>query len=288
MINNKIIDCLNYLSFLKSNRKLLYLEFKQNQELKRLIEPTAIQTVFQPILSLHTGGTVGYEILNRPPKTSLFPTTEKFYDFVGKSKDVMEVEYFLRDISLERYSEQARSFTAPTSNLLFINIQPQLLENPLYRSGKTLELLSKHGLSPKQIVLELTEKDAVIDYNSFVKVIKHYRQQGYRIAVDDAGTGYNSLKTLVYVKPEFIKLDKSLIRDIDKHSGQQQLVELLLDFALQSNTQVIAEGIENLAELEYLQKLGVHLGQGYALGKPLPILKEGTIPTSKLRTLYYA
>jgi EAL domain-containing protein (putative c-di-GMP-specific phosphodiesterase class I) len=155
-----------------------------------------------------------------------------------------------------------------------------VLANPTYRSGQTLELLAKHNLSPSQIVLELTEKETVLDYNHFERIIDHYRQQGFRIAVDDAGTGYNSLKTLVYLKPEFIKIDKSLIRNIGNQPDQQHLVQLLLEFALQSETRIIAEGIETFSELRYLQKLGVHMGQGYALGRPNAELINGELPLS--------
>ena len=81
------------------------------------------------------------------------------------------------------------------------------------------------------------------------RAIEHYQQQGFRIAIDDAGTGYNSLQTLVRVKPEFIKLDKSLIRNIDKHPKQQYLVELLLEFALQSDTSIIARELRPFRKL---------------------------------------
>ncbi len=141
--------------------------------------------------------------------------------------------------------------------------------------------MAKYNLSPNQIVLELIEKEAVIDYNQFEKIIENYRQQGFRIAVDDAGTGYNSLKTLVYLKPEFIKIDKSLIRNINNQPAKQHLVELLLEFAVQSNTDVIVEGIETLTELSFLQNLDVQLGQGYALGKPTPTLNNGYLPLTK-------
>nr|WP_251047860.1 EAL domain-containing protein [Planococcus sp. ISL-109] len=146
-----------------------------------------------------------------------------------------------------------------------------------YRSGTTLDLLKKYGLSPDQVVLELTEKEAVSDYQSFERAIDNYRKYGFRIAIDDAGTGYNSLKNIISLKPEFIKLDKFLIRDIYKQPAQQQLVELLLEFPAQSNTFMIAEGIENVEELQFLKKIGVHFGQGYALGHPKPVLKRGMI-----------
>ncbi|MDQ0199132.1 EAL domain-containing protein [Neobacillus ginsengisoli] len=275
---NTMISYINYLGYLRSNRDFLFQEFKRKEELKELLQAEKVNTVFQPILSLGDGDTVGFEILNRPQKTELFPTVENFYDYVSKSQNVLMVERFLRNLSLERYSEQIKSSPCHNDQLVFLNIQPQVLADPAYLSGKTLEMLAIHNLSPEKVVLELTEKEAVIDYNLFKKMIEHYRRQGFRIAVDDAGTGYNSLKTLISLKPEFIKIDKSLIRDIEQNPSQQHLVELLLEFAIQSDTVVIAEGIETLAELRFLKKLGVHLGQGYALGKPQPLLKNGQLP----------
>lgn len=275
---NQITKLVRYLRYLHKHHHHFSQEFIKSEEFKGLIQKQKITTVFQPILSLNENQTLGFEILNRPEPTSFFPTTDKFYDYVGQSETVFMVEAFLRDLSLERYSEQVKYTQNHDGKLVFLNIQPQVLADSTYRSGKTLELLSKYNLSPSQIVLELTEKEAVVDYSRFEKIIDNYRQQGFRVAVDDAGTGYNSLKTLVYLKPEFIKIDKSLIRNIHNNPAQQHLVELLLEFAAQSKTDVIAEGIENLSELTFLQELGVSYGQGYALGKPNSLLSNGQLP----------
>lgn len=281
---NQVTTLLKYLKFLHMHHNYLNQEFLKSEEFKGLIHKQKITTVFQPILSLTKNETLGFEILNRPEPTSYFPTTDKFYDYAGQSHTVFMVEAFLRELSLARYSEQAKQTQDHKDQLVFLNIQPQVLADSAYRSGKTLELLKKYNLSPTQIVLELTEKEAVLDYSRFEKIIDNYRQQGFRIAVDDAGTGYNSLKTLVYVKPEFIKIDKSLIRNIHNNREQQHLVELLLEFAAQSKTNVIAEGIETLSELRFLQRLGVSYGQGYALGKPNTALCNGQLPASSIIT----
>ena len=278
---NYLATLFNYLKFLHSHRSFFTNEFRKSEEFKGLIHKQKINTVFQPVLSLTKNETLGFEILNRPDPSSYFPTTEKFYDYLGQSETVFMVEAFLRDLSLERYSEQVVHNQDFRNQLIFLNIQPQVLADSSYRNGKTLELLTKYNLSPNQIVLELTEKEAVIDYNRFEKIIDNYRQQGFRVAVDDAGTGYNSLKTLVYLKPEFIKIDKSLIRNIHINPAQQHLVELLLEFAAQSKTNVIAEGIETISELRFLQELGVSYGQGYALGKPKPLLCNGQLPLNQ-------
>lgn len=216
-------------------------------------------------------------MLNRPKSTIHFPTTEDFYSYIGKSNNVFKIEGFLRNLSLKRYAEQAEKTENHEQGLIFLNIQPQVLMDSAYRSGTTLDLLEKYGLAPDRVVLELTEKEAVSDYGSFEKIIDNYRNQGFRIAIDDAGTGYNSLKTIISLKPEFIKIDKFLIRDIHIQPAQQQLVELLLEFASQSATYMVAEGIESVEELRFLKNLGVHFGQGYALGRPAPELKRGKV-----------
>ena len=140
--------------------------------------------------------------------------------------------------------------------------------------------LVSFGISPEHVVLELTERSAVLDFETFERVLSHYRAQGYRIAVDDVGSGYNSLKTLVYLKPEFIKLDRSLIDNIHTNAQQQVLLSVLLDYAQKSCTKVSAEGIETPADYYYLKEAGVHYAQGYAIAKPaekIQLAKEPTI-----------
>ncbi|MDQ0216340.1 EAL domain-containing protein (putative c-di-GMP-specific phosphodiesterase class I) [Oikeobacillus pervagus] len=280
MKKNRIYAWIKFLRFLISKRDHLYQEFQKEEQLLDLLQKENVKTAFQPILSLEEGSTVGFEILNRPEQTDFFPTTDVFYDYVGQSGNVFITECFLRNLSLERFSEKKQNYKMEIQPLVFLNIQPQALTDPSYQSGITLELLVKHNLSPNQVVLELTERESVANYVQFEKIIDHYRKQGFRIAVDDAGTGYNSLQTLIYLKPEFIKLDKSLIRNVHQKLEQQHLVELLLEFAFQSGTKIIAEGIETESELLFLKKLGVHYGQGYLLGKPKPDLLDGHMPFS--------
>lgn len=273
-----MFNLIRFYKFIHSKWRTLHEEFNKQKELEALMQKERFHTVFQPILSLEKGSTIGFEVLNRPENSPYFPNTEQFYDYVSSSSEVFMVERYLRNLSFERFSEQIKTAQGHKDHLIFLNIQSQVLAAPSYQSGITLELLAKHKISPYQIVLELTEKEAVLNKEPFEVAIEHYRKQGFRIAVDDAGTGYNSLQTLVSVKPEFIKIDKSLIRNIDKHLEKQQLVELLLEFALQSDTTIIAEGIETLSELRFLKCLGIHLGQGYVLGKPMDYLSEGCMP----------
>lgn len=265
----------HFMQYIIKHRDSLFKDFMKLNELFRLISDEDIMTFFQPIMAMSNNQTIGYEIFNRPPVTSIFPTTEDFYDFVGHTQHVFTVERFSRKLSIQRFSEELAKKPGMNEKLVFLNIHPKVINDPEFRSGETLRMLELYGLSPKQIILELTERESVKDYPKFEKVLYHYRSQGFRIAVDDAGTGYNSLKTIVYLKPEFIKLDKSLVRDIHQNTAQQHMVQLLLDYANKIGTQVIAEGIEQHEEFEYIQQAGVHYGQGYAIGRPYQELFEG-------------
>jgi EAL domain-containing protein (putative c-di-GMP-specific phosphodiesterase class I) len=262
----------SYINFALKKRKSGIEDLWRYNELIKIMKNNRLSTFFQPIIDLKSGETIGYEALNRPPFSRLFPSTDLFYDFIGGTNLVFLFELFCRNTSLKNFSTNIKAVPSEREKLLFMNIHSEVLIDTNYRPGETIQLLQEFNLKPSQIVFELTEKKAVDDFAMFEKVLKNYRTQGFRIAIDDAGTGYNSLKTLVHFRPEFIKLDRSLIHNIVHNEAQQKMVSLLLNFAMESNTSVIAEGIEHDEDLDYLKKEGMHFGQGYALGRPSPII----------------
>lgn len=261
-------DIFSYIHFLLKTRKNGLMDILRYQELKNIIKNNGLTTFFQPIIDLNTKNIIGYEALNRPPFSKLFPSTETFYDYIGNTNQVFLFELFCRNASLMQFSRNVKDVPYEKEKLLFINIHPDVLVDSNYRPGETIQLLQEFDLKPSQIVFELTERKAVTDFVMFEKVLNNYRSQGFRLAIDDAGSGYNSLKTLVHLQPEFIKLDKSLIHNIVHNDAQQKMVLLLLNFANQSKTFVIAEGIETLVDLNFLKQKGIHYGQGYAIGRP--------------------
>ncbi|MGE7842615.1 EAL domain-containing protein [Lysinibacillus sp. NPDC093712] len=266
-----------YLNHLYEQHQNNTLYIKRLKTLKKIIETKDLHTFFQPIMNLQTKETMGFEALNRPTPSDLFSSVDQFYEFVGQTDCVFLFECFCRNLSLQRFKERLHGEMLNKNFMLFLNIHPNVLLDKKYNSGETLQLLKELGIKPQQVVFELTERSAVLDFVEFERVLSHYRSQGYRIAVDDMGSGYNSLKTLIYLKPEFIKLDRSLIQFIDKNSEQQQLVTLLMTYAEQAETKIIAEGIERQEELDYLQDIGIHYAQGYAIGKPSKDIHFGEI-----------
>ncbi|ANS74349.1 diguanylate cyclase [Paenibacillus yonginensis] len=257
----------NYMTYFYHNTRRSLLAYKRFDELQRIVRGKKLTTYFQPIFHLQKNDCLGFEVLNRPTVSSHFPTTESFYDFIGQTDQVFAFERFCRELSLERFNLAADEGHKRAA-VIFLNVHPEVLSDANYRSGETLHLLSRFGFTPEQIVFELTERQAVQDYDAFERVLSHYRSQGFRIAIDDAGSGYNSLKAIVSLKPEFIKLDKSLIRDVHVQPNQRKVVKLLQEFAEASGTHIIAEGIESREEISYLRSEGIEFGQGYALGRP--------------------
>lgn len=270
----------SYLKHVYQQHRENTLYVKRLKALEQIIQNKDLHTYFQPILDIQTMETMGFEALNRPEVTDLFGNVDHFYEFVGKTDKVFLFECFCRNLSLQRFKERLHGEMLRKDFVLFLNIHPNVLLDKQYHSGETLQLLRELDVKPQQVVFELTERSAVTDFVEFERVLSNYRSQGYRIAVDDVGSGYNSLKTLIYLKPEFIKLDRSLIQHIDKNREQQQLVTLLMKYTEQAETKIIAEGVERLEELDHLRQIGIHYAQGYALGKPEMDIQLGGIQGS--------
>ncbi|MBU9711551.1 EAL domain-containing protein [Evansella tamaricis] len=261
-------------SYIRSNQlnRITSIEINKYLTLMKIIRYKRMTTFFQPIFSLQEEKTLGYEALNRPPLSKSFPSTEKFYDFIGKTNQVFKIDLLCRNQALTKFYQSSLSNPWHKDRLLFLNVHPQVLMDSDYKTGETMKLLQDYNIQPHQIIFEITEKQSVTDYLMFERVLSNYRSQGFRIAVDDAGSGFNSLKALVHLTPEFLKVDRSLIHNIHISKSQQKMVSLLLDFANETGTKLIAEGIEQKEDLLYLKKMGVHYGQGYALAKPSEII----------------
>ncbi|MFA9560018.1 EAL domain-containing protein [Evansella sp. AB-rgal1] len=271
-MKDQLSDVLSYILYFR-NKECKYLsDLAKFLELKSIMRNNLLTTFFQPIIDLENGSIFGYEALNRPPSSRSFASTEKFYDYIGKTNQVFLFDLLCRNQAISKFYESVHDKAWCNERFLFINIHPQVLMDSDYKSGETTKLLRELDIPPKQVIFEITEKQAVTDYVLFEKVLSHYRSQGFRIAVDDAGSGFNSLKAIVHLKPEILKLDRSLIHNITQSNEQQKMTKLLLDFAIESGTKIVAEGIEQQEDLNYLRELGIHYGQGYKLGRPSELI----------------
>jgi EAL domain-containing protein (putative c-di-GMP-specific phosphodiesterase class I) len=210
----------------------------------------------QPIVRCASGSTLAYEALLRC-------TAEE----ISSPGDVLELaERTCRIFDLGRAIRGlvARDLEKLDPAVLsFVNLHPVDLEDPeLYSSSAPL---AKHA---SRVVLEVTERASVSHSNSLDEHMRELRAMGFRIAVDDLGAGYAGLTTFARVKPEFVKLDASLVRNIDAASVQQVVVSAVRDLARELDAQVVAEAIETVRERDTLRSLGIDIMQGYYFARP--------------------
>lgn len=143
--------------------------------------------------------------------------------------------------------------------------------NCSHRAAVSSELASLVGPHADRVVLEITEHDAVEDYEGLVGALTPLRARGTRVAIDDAGAGFASLRHTLQLAPDIVKVDISLTRDIDTDRGRRALAKALISFADEMGMTIVAEGIESEAELKTLRDLGVKYGQGFYLAEPAPL-----------------
>lgn len=234
------------------------------KELERILKNKEITTLFQPVVSLKTGEIIGYEALSRGPENSELYSPIELLLAAEKYNRLWELEMLFREKAIRNASKLFDN----DEFFLFLNVDPEVINDPHFERGLTKELLKTTNLSSKSIVFEITERTAIKDYKNFKKVLGNYKNQGYFIAIDDAGSGYSGMKTIKETVPHFIKVDMDLIRDIHKDKFKQSIIKALVNLSNEMDIKLIAEGIEIKEELEVLMDLGVYGGQGYLIQKP--------------------
>ena len=221
--------------------------------------------IFQPVFDLTSGTMIGIEALSRGPRGSEIESGETLFSLAERTGMLVQLERICRAHSLE--AAGSGSFDGK----IFLNLSPAAVTDSDFLGPSFLDQIAARGLTPDNIVLEITERTYVVYQQLFREVLARFRQQNFHIAVDDVGTGYSSLASLADIEPDYLKFDTVFVRGIDTHPTKQDLLEALLSFARKMNTKVIAEGIERKEELETLRALNVPFGQGYLLARPMPI-----------------
>lgn len=230
------------------------------QETKTLIQSVLARgpmlTAFQPIRSLPTGAVLGVEALTRFPGSPEMSPQEFFTQaaLVGLGVDA---EILALDTALKA------AVGVPGPLYLAVNFSPGACLDP-----RVAKIIEGSGLGAGRIVLEITEHEPVHDYAPLAAALESLRGVGVRIAVDDAGDGFASMRHILQLRPDLIKLDRNIIAGIDKDPAQRALGAAMVGFAGQIHAVLVAEGIETEEELAAVRALGMDAGQGYLLGRP--------------------
>lgn len=240
------------------------------EDFNDILKNQRIKPVFQPIVSLTDGKIIGYEALSRIVKPKEIQNSEELFFLAGLYGKIWELEQLCRSKILEHYHLLQ---SEKNEKKLFLNVNPMVIHDSQFHIGFTSQYLKQYNLESDNIIFEVTERSAVDDMRGFKDTINHYKSQGYKIAIDDAGSCYSGLNLICDIVPHYLKLDIALINDIHKDAIKYAMVKAMVEFANLTNIQLIAEGIEQEDELKTLLTLGVHNGQGYFIRKPNEELK---------------
>lgn len=239
--------------------------FARREEITHLIEKpnTYLKVAFQPIIETRSGEVFGFEALARIPGSTCFNNIADLFPFAEKIGQLYPIETLCRRQAITSYP-----IVGQNKELLFLNINPQVLIDPEFASGHTRKLLSDQGLAPYDVVLEITERSAIEDFATFRDALDHYRNQGYLIALDDVGAGYSSLQSVAELHPDFLKIDRSLIQGVNADPIKWALLETFVTFSKRIGCRIIAEGVETIEEMRTVVQLGVDYVQGFFVARP--------------------
>jgi EAL domain-containing protein (putative c-di-GMP-specific phosphodiesterase class I) len=241
---------------------------KRRKQIFEVVLERQIYSVYEPIVEVSTRTVFGYEALARGPEGTELHSPAKLFAMATEQDLVFQLDCLCRQSGL--YG--ARDL--PGGAKLFLNVRPSTIHDPNFRAEALERTLQQCGLSPSDVVFEISEQESIANFDIFREVRDYYGKLGFQIALDDVGAGYASLEAVMEIRPEFIKVDRAFCAKIDEDPGRQHLLRALQTLADRIGARIIGEGLDTLQELETLGKIGIHFGQGWLFGKPHPLRSD--------------
>ena len=243
----------------------------------RVANEGLLTAVYQPIYDLRTGIAVGYEGLVRPTGASTFPNAGALFAAAESARRTVELD-------LASAAAVFRSIGALDAGAyLSINLSPRTLEAQGFNPHELLAMARRHGVPPDQLVIEITEREAVEDITRLRTTLAVLRRFGTRIAADDVGAGNAGLRLLSEIEFDVIKVDLSLVRSGAERTPSQAVLHALQQFAKQQGRKTVAEGIETAEQLQVVNELGFDAGQGFYLARPRQDVTADQLDLAELR-----
>jgi len=239
-----------------------------NITIEEIIERELITTVFQPLISFKRKQILGFEALSRGvnPKDNSFINPQILIREAEKYGLILDLDRLFRKKALENFALYYRS---NPGSVLSINLESNAIQEGL-GSGTLLKAVEKHKIAPSSIVIEILESD-VDDITVLKKFVNEYRSLGFMIALDDFGAGFSNWDRIVSLKPDLIKLDRSIMDGIENDFYKQEVTRSIIKLAHNTGSMVIAEGIETADESLKVLELNADILQGFLFGRPSDI-----------------
>ncbi len=241
---------------------------RRRNALTKLVLAEDVSMVYQPIVDMSSDEVYGYEALVRPHAGCGMSSPDDLFDTGKETSLTFDLD------SLCRRQGLAGATEIPLGAKLFLNCLPTAIHDPSFRGETLCAQLAEIGLRPEDLVLEISERESIENFTIYREARDYYAGLGVQVALDDTGAGYASLRAVMELSPNFIKLDHYLVSSIDTDPPRQELLRALDAVAKKIGATIIAEGIETEEELQAIKALGVAYGQGYHLGRPGPLPKR--------------
>jgi len=244
---------------------------------RRLIDEGGLSTVMQPIWDLDSQTLLGVEALTRPDPRYGFSSPTEVFDLAEQIGRMHELDVLCVQSALAHIAPGL-----PDDALLFLNLSPQTLDIDVDGNDWFGDLVARSPLAPGRIVIEVTERFGGRS-TSIIKSLWHLRELGFKLALDDVGTGNSGLEMLRKVGAEFVKIDRSIVSAATTERNARAVLMAMATYARQTGSFVIAEGIEDQETLDFLSEIDeqdlrpdriIQGGQGYGLGRPGPQLES--------------
>ncbi len=234
-------------------------------ELHRVLRERDVQTFFQPIVDLSTGSPIGLEAYSRGPVGSVFRLPRVMFSVGHEAGFAAELDRMCHRTALEALAGR------PAPGLLFLNTSAENLFDPEWTSRETEEALARAGLSPHEVVLEVAESQLVAEPETYRDAFRPLRRMGYRLSIDDVGSGSRSVTLVEKLRPDFLKFDLTLVRGLSEDRLRREVVRSLVRLAERAEARLVAERVETQEERDALVECGAHLAQGYLFGYEGPL-----------------
>lgn len=261
----EVDEQITFATFKRTKTLSYFIALYQARDLIWILDNESIITYFQPIVDSRNNRVVAYECLSRGVRSdgTIMPPREMFESAI-KTEMVFNLDRQCRMKALKQAKIKG------VKKDIFINFNPTSIYNPEYCLRDTITLANELRFDPSKVVFEVVESSKVSNLEHLKNIFQHYIKMGFRVALDDVGSGYSSLNMLANLMPHIIKIDMELIRDITSNPTKKAIVNSLVQLSKEIGALSLAEGIETNDEFETVKELGVDMAQGYLFGKPSP------------------
>ncbi|MGE0557389.1 MAG: EAL domain-containing protein [Burkholderiales bacterium] len=235
--------------------------FSELEELIRIVETRSVTPVYQPILAFGTGEILAYEGLIRGPESSQLHTPTKLFEAATRAG-------LLTELNMLCARKVVRQFARlDLRRQLFLNITPQTVLEVKDDAQRITRFIRDCGLDIAQVTIELTENQYISDRSIFREALTLFRGAGFRVALDDLGEGFSSLRLWSELQPDFVKIDMHFVQGVSEDSVKYHFLKSMQHIAEGCGSSLVAEGVETVADFCILRDLGINNAQGFLIGR---------------------